>query len=345
LAKLNNDHNYVLFVQSPSKRLFADAADRIEVVEPPVTLTDSHARIFLEQLWLPAQAKRLSVTVMHYTGTAASFLVRRSDVITIHHDSITQRRSMSATRNLYYDTVFRFARRAGFIITPTAAYASELVQHYGYSTARLRPVHHGTLDVFRPASPEVVEQTRERWHIEPGAILAVTNSLPHKNLPRLMESFDRLRTHYGLDRQLVLVGNVNPAVIESCTQKNPALRARIRLIPFVPHEELPGLYGAADVFVFVSLTETFGMPLTEAMSCGVPIVASSLPVLVEVLQDAARMVDPTDPCHIAKGIYDLMTDEILRNALRDRALRRAKRFCWERTAQQTASIYDEALTT
>jgi alpha-1,3-rhamnosyl/mannosyltransferase len=242
--------------------------------------------------------------------------------------------------------VLRFNRRAGLIIVPSQVYANQLIQYYGYRLDQMRAIHHGTSARFIPQPLEAISETRKKWGIEDGAILSVTNTLPHKNLRCLLRAFEQLRLHYGLERQLVLVGNIKSDVLEallqSVTADPSALRARIRVLPFMPHDQLPPIYGTAGLFVFVSLTETFGMPLTEAMACGVPIIASDLPVHEEILEGTGLLVQPLSAESIAQAMHLVLTDESVRHRLREASLKRAPAFSWIETAKQTIAVYEEA---
>jgi glycosyltransferase involved in cell wall biosynthesis len=110
----------------------------------------------------------------------------------------------------------------------------------------------------------------------------------------------------------------------------------------VPADDLVALYNLADLFVFPSLYEGFGLPPLEAMACGLPVVASTAPALREVLDGAALLVHPLDVTALADAIGVALADEPLRSRLREAGLARATLFSWERTARETAAVYREA---
>ncbi|MFC2030395.1 glycosyltransferase family 4 protein [Chloroflexota bacterium] len=346
LSELEVPHKFTLFCTPENRVLFETHRDRFEPVVYPRLAEKVLCRIVLEQLALPREVTRRGIDVLHYGGTAGSFLIRRSDVVTIHHDSVTQRSSMSMLRNLYYDVVLRFNRRAGLLIVPSKVYAEEMIHHYGYRPAQMRPVHHGTSSDFVPQPLDVIREVQEKWGMEKGAILTVTNTLPHKNVRNLLRAFDSLLNQNELRPQLVMVGNVKVAILEQIINEvamEPArLRSRIKLIPFLPNHQLPPLYAAAAVFVFVSQQETFGMPLTEAMACGLPIVASDIPVHREVLQGNALVVSPEDVEGISDALYTVLTNAVISSQLREAGLRRGRAFSWNEVARRTVRVYEEA---
>jgi glycosyltransferase involved in cell wall biosynthesis len=108
---------------------------------------------------------------------------------------------------------------------------------------------------------------------------------------------------------------------------------------FIDDEDLPALYGGALLFVFPSLYEGFGLPVLEAMSCGVPVVTSNISAIPEVTGDAALLVDPYDVEDMATAITAIVHNASLRDGLRQKGLARAQQFSWEVTARQTLDLY------
>ena len=107
--------------------------------------------------------------------------------------------------------------------------------------------------------------------------------------------------------------------------------------------DLPQVYGGAKLFVYPSLYEGFGIPVAEAMACGVPVITSNVSSLPEIVGDAGILVPPTDTGALADALQALLTDDALHSRLRSMGLRRAGQFSWQRTAQQTLAVYRAAL--
>jgi len=121
------------------------------------------------------------------------------------------------------------------------------------------------------------------------------------------------------------------------------LHDQVELLGYVPHEDVPALYSAAEAFVFPSLYEGFGLPPLEAMACGTPVACSNAASLPEVAGPAAVFFDPLDVLGMAATLGALLDDRELRAALRDRGLRRAALFSWEACARATVAIYEDAV--
>ena len=121
------------------------------------------------------------------------------------------------------------------------------------------------------------------------------------------------------------------------------IQNKIRFLGYLPQEELPFLYSGADVFVFPSLWEGFGLPPLEAMACGTPVVTSHVSSLPEVVGDAAILVDPNSALEIADAIYQILIDEHLALSLRSEGLTQAAKFTWSNTALQTYKVYESTV--
>ncbi len=200
---------------------------------------------------------------------------------------------------------------------------------------------------FRRPPAEASRRVRARYGLADDAqiILFVGTVEPRKNLPTLLRAFRRLRSSGpgpgGL--QLVIAGSRGWGA-EAALREAESLGLRdVVFTGPVSDDDLVALYSEASLFVLPSLHEGFGLPALEAMACGVPVVASDIPVLREVLGEAARFVAPTDVGGIATVMGRVLTDEAERMTLIERGRRRAERFTWRETAQRTFAVYEALL--
>lgn len=214
-----------------------------------------------------------------------------------------------------------------------AARTCDLVFTNSEYTARdVEDVLHVPRERIRVAAPGVDERFSrhgERADLGRPYILAVATLEPRKNLGALVDAHRRLEG----ERLLAVVGGEGWGA-------QPRLEGEgVRRLGFVAHDELPPLYRGADVFVFPSRFEGFGLPVVEAMACGVPCVVSSHPSLDEASGDAAVRVDPDEPDAIAAGIERALDrrDELIRGGLEH-----ARRFRWSSTGRTMLAAYLEA---
>jgi glycosyltransferase involved in cell wall biosynthesis len=214
---------------------------------------------------------------------------------------------------------------------------------------------------FRP-QPEPGEAERVRARYGLGAvpyILSVGTLQPRKNYPRLIQAFTRLGIGESADQQianhrsqlvglqtckfadlrLVIAGGRGWLYEETLAEaeKHPA---RVRILDFVDDGDLPALYRGAALFAFPSLYEGFGLPVLEAMACGVPVVCSNASSLPEVAGDAALLVDSLDTDGLAAAMARALEDAGLRQEMSARGLAQASRFTWEKAARQLLAGFD-----
>lgn len=176
----------------------------------------------------------------------------------------------------------------------------------------------------------------------PGPFIFYTGSLmPRKNLHRLIEAFIVLKRK-GYPHILVIGGSVMgcPSDLRHIISHGN-LQRDIRFTGYVTKEDLVDMYNAAEIFVFPSLYEGFGIPPLEAMACGTPVVVSNTSSLPEVVGDAGRLIDPTDSKKLAAALEEILLDEGYRDELSRKGIARSKMFSWEKTGRETWKVYEE----
>jgi glycosyltransferase involved in cell wall biosynthesis len=238
-----------------------------------------------------------------------------------------------AAKRAYYRIVVRPAvRRARCVLTASDFSKSEIVDWAGVPESDVAVVGCGVGAEFRcdgqPYSPGY------RY------LLYVGNRRPHKNVPRLLRAFGRADLED--DVRLLFSGDADRATVELAG--NLGLSRRITFSGPIADSDLPSVYRGAVALVLPSLYEGFGLPALEAMASGVPVVASGMTSLPEVVGDAAIMVDPHDVDEIANAITRVVEDDSLRARCREKGLERAKAFTWERTANRVSQILERATT-
>jgi glycosyltransferase involved in cell wall biosynthesis len=222
------------------------------------------------------------------------------------------------------------AERSDLIIAVSSFTAAQVRDLLGVEASRLRVIHHGVRAL--PAA-EVERQP---------VVLSVGTVQARKNTGRLVEAFEQMPPPW----RLVLAGSPSgygAGQILARIDASPA-RDRIRVTGYVSTEELARLYGEASVFAFPSLDEGFGMPVLEAMSCGVPVVASDRSALPEICGDAALLVDPSDVATLAEALLRAGTHSDVRRDLTARGKKRAATFTWAAAVEATWNVYRELLT-
>ncbi len=208
---------------------------------------------------------------------------------------------------------------------------------------RTQVVYPAVSESFRPAvDPEQARSTAKRYGLTGPYALTVCSLERNKNLPRVIEAFAGLRVRAPeSDLSLALVGRPGPALgeIQRLTGKH-GLNGRVVVTGYVPDKDLPALYQCAEMFVFPSLYEGFGLPPLEAMSCGTPVIVSDRASLPEVVGEAGMLVDLESPDAIAGAMQRLLQEPDLRSELSRRGLEQAQRFSWRTTAEQFLGLME-----
>jgi glycosyltransferase involved in cell wall biosynthesis len=256
-------------------------------------------------------------------------------VATVHDLSqLHVRAKYDGVRMLYATRVLpALIRRQDRVITVSCSTRDDVVTRAGVPIDRVSVVPNGVdLSRFGPASGAGGD---------PYILYVARLEHPGKNHVRLLEAFAQLRRD-GCRHRLVLAGpRWSGAEAIDAAIARLGLAPHVTLTGFVPNDELPRLYAAADAFVFPSLFEGFGIPLLEAMASGTPSCASNVSSLPEVAGDAALLFDPHDPAAITDALRRVLQDEVLRARLRVRGLRRVAEFTWERSARGVLAAIDE----
>lgn len=255
------------------------------------------------------------------------------DVIPLHFPEMFKRLGL-----VYRHLVPRMIAASAAVVVMSESTRRDLQRFYPEAVGD-RPVHvvlQGyRRDVFRPLPRERLQETRAR-HGLGRYVLAMGESRPYKNTRRVIEAF-LAGSFKGI--QLALVGRVRPAELGTLAGAL-APGGPVRLLGYVPDEDLAALYGGAEAFVFPSMYEGFGIPLLEAMACGCPVVSSSAASLPEVAGDAALYVDPHCTADIVRGIGTVVNDEGVGKELRARGIERARLFTYERAAEQVMRVLE-----
>lgn len=235
----------------------------------------------------------------------------------------------------YYRTHFpRFARKAARIATVSAFSKQDIVSTYGVDPAKIDVVQNGVGEIFKPLDPEQRGSGRARFTQGAPYFICVGSLHPRKNIARLLQAFDRF-VEGRSDAWLVIVGE---AFWWDARMKHAwsVMRHTDRVVftGRLEQQELQVVLADAMALVFISYFEGFGIPLVEAMKCGVPVLAADATSLPEVAGAAAIYCDPFDVGSIATGMEKLWDDVALRDTLMHAGIQRAQRFTWDRTAEE-----------
>ncbi len=305
------------------------------------------ARVAWEFLGLPWQSRRAGVALLHAPVNVIPPWAPCPTVVTIHDLSpFLFPELYRPSRRLYQQTQLRrSARQAVHIIADSEATRQDVIRILGAPPERVTAIPLGVEETLHPiADPSALAAFRQRQGLERPYILFVGTLEPRKNLSLLLEAFALLKARHRVPHMLVLVGGKGwyyEALFERASHLG--LGQAVRFAGYAADGDLPYWYSAAEIFVYPSRYEGFGLPPLEAMACGTPVIASRASSLPEAVGEAGLLVDPDDPQALAEAMAALLEDAALRETLRRAGLERAAQLTWRRTAQRTAAVYHHIL--
>jgi glycosyltransferase involved in cell wall biosynthesis len=244
----------------------------------------------------------------------------------------------------HHDKIFNyFKKKASLVIAVSENTKIDVMKYLHIPEKKIRVIYHGVGDEFRKIEEIKILKSRLRGiGIDYPYILYLGTLEPRKNVERLIEAFIQLKKGKQINEKLVISG-MQGWDYQSILDKvaSSGIEREIIFTGFVPSESLPFLYNGASAFVYPSFYEGFGLPVLEAMACGVPVVTSNVSSLPEVAGDAAMLINPYSVDELANGINRILSDEDLRNGCIAKGIERAKSFTWERCALETLKAFNE----
>ncbi len=308
---------------------------------PNVQLVLGAASVFSwsEQWRIPRQVKRLACDVVHAPYYVRPYAMPAPVVFTAH-DLIPMLYPAYFTRRerIVFGMAMALAwRTARKVIAVSQATACDLRRLLGVPDDRIAVVPEAAAPAFKPQPEQAIAAARDKYALPDEYALYFGSNKPHKNLVCLVEAWAEVaaRTPTGL----VIAGHWDmryPQARERAAALG--LEGRVHFAGPIAEADVPAVYAGAKVFVFPSLYEGFGLPVLEAMACGVPVVCSRASSLPEVAGEAALLVDPNDTHGLAAAICRVLEGVQLARTLRAKGLEQAARFSWEQAARTTLAL-------
>jgi glycosyltransferase involved in cell wall biosynthesis len=345
LARVNQDHQYELL--SPFDFVF-DARNG-----KPENLSKRFfpVRSIFRKWWLvglPTMLQISPVDLFHGTNYNIPVIAPCPTVVTIHDMSIFAHAETHELLNVRRGKrrIPLMARRATRIIAPSEWTKREIVRYLGTRPEKIRVVYEASREKMEPLPFSACQGVLEKHKIRRPYLLYVGTIEPRKNLLSLIRAYDELLRSSGHRPQLVLCGGrgwLDEGVFKLVEELR--LQDQVRFTGYVDDADLPALYSAAEIFVYPSLYEGFGLPPLEAMACGTPVVTSNSSSLPEVVGKAGMMHDPHNYRALAECIVKLFDDADTLAHFKNAGLLQASQFSWERVARETQVVYDEVCET
>ncbi len=341
LGKIDRSNEYFIFINRESVGIFEALAPGARVITCPIRATIRPLRIIWEQIVLPFQVRHYRIDILLSAGLTAPFFCPSTSVLVLYDlQHVNQPQNFSWPYLFFLKSIIYWSvKSADSVIAISHHVKHDIMRFYHIPAGRIAvcylAVDH---DAFYPPGDRDTASPRPKYHLPDRYILYSAALLPHKNHDRLLRAFKEIKKEMP-EMKLIFTGAWEHGHDKALnTISSLGLQQDVLMLGWLPFEDIPSLYRGAEIFVFPSLHEGFGLPILEAMASGVPVICSRMEPLTEVAGNAALFVDPYDYKDIARGMLSLLKDKSLRIELIEKGQLRAKKFTWESTASNTLSI-------
>jgi glycosyltransferase involved in cell wall biosynthesis len=288
------------------------------------------------------ECRKRKIDIMVFPGGVVPFFIRSKKVIVIHDlayfdkcmrpykfiDSIYMRKMLSMS-----------ASRADRIIAVSENTKKDIIKYLKAKEKKISVIYEAANEGFKMVDHREIDGVRQKYDLYKPFILYTGTLSPRKNIKNLIISFEALSGK--IEHDLVLTGGYSwDDRQERKMIETSRVRGRIRVLGYVDQSDLVLLYNAAELFVYPSLYEGFGLPVLEAMQCGCPVACSNTSSLPEVGGSAAMYFDPKDVRGMTEKLGEILQDNNLRKRLSEAGIERAKNFTWEKTAEKIIKVIE-----
>ncbi len=331
--------------------LYGNQFTHLDYKSPNLTLKIILERITItwDQVLLPANLKNDKVDVFLSPYIKAPFFSPCPYITTIHDLLFLSTTDYRGWKYKLYNEIFKIfgktvSKKAKAIITDSEYSKKDIIEILGVAEKKINVIPLGISKEYKPIRDiNSIENIKKTYGIIGRYIFYVGNFKPHKNLRRVIEAYAGINKEFS-DVKLVLGGKRDkfvPLLEEQVN--NLGIGDSVIFTDFIKDEDLPYFYSGAEVFIYPSLYEGFGLPVLEAMACGTPVICSNTTSLPEVVGDIGMLINPEDVKNISSAIITLLKADKLREDLRKKGLERAKEFTVEKYSLKILSLIESII--
>jgi glycosyltransferase involved in cell wall biosynthesis len=350
LQEIDHENEYIIFVKPDVDESVLQQTSNFKIVK----LKGGFYPLW-EQFALPRAAKEAGCQILHCTSNTAPVYTSIPLVVTLHdiiymESSYSKILSGSGTPYQKFGNVYRrlvvprVLKKSKKTITVSHFEKKRIAEFFGLNgNSGLEAVYNGVGEHFKPITDKsILKRVKSKYKLPDKFFFFLGNTDPKKNTKGTLKAYSDFVRQTGSDIQLVML-DYDRVELEKILDeiKNRSLISRIVLTGYVVNTDLPAIYSQCETFLYPSLRESFGIPLLEAMACGVPVITSNTSSMPEIAADAAFIIDPYKPAQITDALTQLQNNPELRNALVSKGLVQAAKFSWKAMAQQALEIYKE----
>ncbi len=343
LQKLNTDDNFIVIAKS-------DVDDQCisETKNFLIKKISSKLYPYWEQVKLPQLLKKIKPDILHCTANTAPLFISTKLVTTIHDVIYMESVNFSGSGYQNFGNLYRkfivpkIARKAKIIITVSEFEKKVISKRLKVPENKIRVIYNAVNPQFKIIDREILIPFKNQYQLPDRFILHFGNTAPKKNTVGVLKAYS-LYSRNNKNNFSLVITDCSKDYIESLLKEinQPELIKKIHILNYIPFTEVPLLYNLAKVFLYPSLRESFGMPVVEAMACGIPVITSNTSALPEIAGGAAVLVNPHNATEIAEQINMLINEPELYKNYMEKGLNNIRRFNWNEAAKKTLEIYKE----
>lgn len=344
ISRMDTKNEYIIFLNPTQHKEFISPSSRVK----KVSVAAPHYSL-AEQTTFADILFKHNIDLMHFTHFNAPYFYRKSFVVTIHDLTLSfykgNKRTSFIQRAAYNIVIKNVISRAQHIIAVSEHTKEDIRRLFFIPKEKITVIYEGIGNEFRKIDNlQRLDQTKKMYGLDKPFLLYTGVWRNHKNITSLIEAFSILLKQQNRNILLVITGKEDPFYPEvKELPKKLGIEQSVRLVGFVPEEQLIDLYNLATVFVFPSLYEGFGLPILESMACGTPVAASNASSIPEIGGDACLYFNPHDVSDIANKIATILDNTDIRTTLIEKGNLCVKPFSWQKMAQSTLSVYQSVL--
>ena len=301
----------------------------------------SFYKLFWDYFVLPPAIKKNRIDVMLFPKYVIPFFVNCKKIVVVHDLGFYLPFKIYPWHDIVYIRLLSKSsiKRADHVIAVSQSTKKDIVRIIGVDEHDITVTYEAPSERYKKINDEkTLDKVKKKYDLNHPFIFNPSLCDLRKNVVRLLKAFKRIEKK--IPHKLFITSR-KPGRIKGVNKIIDKLNIseRVRIQSRIPIEDMPAIYNLADLCVYPSLYEGFGLPILEAMSCGCPVITSKSSSMPEVAGDAAILVSPYDEKEISDAIYKVLTNDELKKSLIKRGLRRTKEFSWEKTAEKTLEIF------
>lgn len=342
LQKIDHINEFVIFVKEGEDDKCIVETENFKIVRVPgVTYAD------WEQIYLPIAIKKENIDLIHFTSNTASFNLNIPSVLTLHDIIYLESLSFSGTMYQNFGNIYRrmvvprIVDKCSKIITVSNYEKERICNRFKMDNGKVQVVYNAMDNIFRKIEDiAILKDVSTKYKLPAEFILFLGNTAPKKNTQRLITAYSKY-IHTCENPLKLVVADLHLSYIKGILSDSDFLNVEknIVILDYINHKDLSVIYNLATIYIYPSLRESFGLPIIEAMACGVPVITSNTSSMPEISNGAALLIDPFSIDDISSALLKLSKDKTLREKLIVEGYLCSEKFSWQKSAHEVLKIY------